>query len=649
MGRCYQDWLADKAALAAGARADQLRITDQWLSDRAELLQRKIYFNNANANYDRSQPDPFGTQTLDLYREDRVWEDRQSGLKIQLGHTDSKEYVRFGSDQDEAELVGGRRDDRLYGEGGADTLEGLAGDDYLEGGAGADTYLFGGSFGKDTLADSDGAGSLQLGGEQLTGGKANGERNAWLGKTAGGTLISYRLLDNAPGSAGNHTLVITRQGDEANAITIKNFDLAKAQSADGYLGIRLDHAPQLVLRQAGGTNPFTDYDFDPGSAGSSSVTEGGAGNYVLYLSRAAEAGDSITLALSALADKFQLLTGAGQVPAGGAAVALAAGQTELHFALVQQGQVTANASVQLSANDLRGSRNSASNVLTGKGGDDTYYVGANDLVVEAANGGNDRVIIDFVRDRAAFDRSGGRRIELGRYANVEHIAANGQVEWSGGLWGSATVVGVHLVGNGGNNTVSGSTADDILEGGAGDDVIEDYYAAIYPSQALPLRDADQLFGGDGNDRLISHAGSDRLDGGSGTDTLTGGAGDDTYLLARGHGSDRIFEDDATAGNTDVALFGPGIAANQLWFSRLSNDLEVRVIGSNDKFLLRNWYLDSRHHVEQFKTSDGKVLLDSQVQNLVDAMAGFVMPAAGQTTLSPSLQSSLNPFIAANWQ
>jgi hypothetical protein len=37
-----------------------------------------------------------------------------------------------------------------------------------------------------------------------------------------------------------------------------------------------------------------------------------------------------------------------------------------------------------------------------------------------------------------------------------------------------------------------------------------------------------------------------------------------------------------------------------------------------------------------------------VQNLVDAMAGFVMPSPGQTTLPASLQTSLNPIIAANW-
>nr|CBA32532.1 hypothetical protein Csp_D32620 [Curvibacter putative symbiont of Hydra magnipapillata] len=55
------------------------------------------------------------------------------------------------------------------------------------------------------------------------------------------------------------------------------------------------------------------------------------------------------------------------------------------------------------------------------------------------------------------------------------------------------------------------------------------------------------------------------------------------------------------------------------------------------------------HVEQFKTSDGKVLLDSQVQNLVDAMAAFTPPAAGQAMLTGSAATRLTLVIPANWQ
>ena len=51
----------------------------------------------------------------------------------------------------------------------------------------------------------------------------------------------------------------------------------------------------------------------------------------------------------------------------------------------------------------------------------------------------------------------------------------------------------------------------------------------------------------------------------------------------------------------------------------------------------------------FRSGNGNVLLDSQVQNLVNAMASFAPPAAGQTTLPTNYQTSLAPVIAANWQ
>ncbi len=164
---------------------------------------------------------------------------------------------------------------------------------------------------------------------------------------------------------------------------------------------------------------------------------------------------------------------------------------------------------------------------------------------------------------------------------------------------------------------------------------------------------DTLFGGAGNDTLNAGAGNDTLDGGTGADTLAGGTGSDTYLLGRGYGADVIKENDASAGNTggntDVARFLSGIAANQLWFSKAGNDLEVRVLGTADKFTVDHWYAGSQYQVEQFQTADGgKTLLAGQVQNLVNAMAAFAPPASGQTSLSPAYAAALNPVIAANW-
>ena len=159
---------------------------------------------------------------------------------------------------------------------------------------------------------------------------------------------------------------------------------------------------------------------------------------------------------------------------------------------------------------------------------------------------------------------------------------------------------------------------------------------------------NRLTGNSGVNTLVGGAGDDILDGKAGNDILIGGTGNDAYLLGRGYGADTIQENDATTGNTDVARFDAGISTSQLWFSKSGNNLDVSIIGTNDKLTMTNWYLGSQYHVEQFKTDDGKTLIDGQVQNLVQAMAGFSPPPAGQTTLSQSMANSLAPVIAANW-
>ena len=69
--------------------------------------------------------------------------------------------------------------------------------------------------------------------------------------------------------------------------------------------------------------------------------------------------------------------------------------------------------------------------------------------------------------------------------------------------------------------------------------------------------------------------------------------------------DRIIEDDDTAGNNDVVAFSEGIAADQLWFRRVGNDLEARVIGTTGGVTISNWFLGARYRVEQFTTTRGR--------------------------------------------
>lgn len=239
--------------------------------------------------------------------------------------------------------------------------------------------------------------------------------------------------------------------------------------------------------------------------------------------------------------------------------------------------------------------------------------------------------------------------------------------------GVLATYGAIRIGLSGGDLLDGGTGADSMAGGYGNDVyMVDDAADLAIEQAgaghdvvrssvnymlgANLEDLELLgaqainaWGNGGNNTLRGNNAANLLGGGAGTDALFGGSGDDTYLLGRGDGADTVFENDATAGNMDTARFGDGIAAEQLWFRRSGNALDVTVIGTADRLSIANWYLGDGYHVEQFKTSNGMTLLDSQVQNLVNAMAAFAPPAMGQSHLSTTMSAQLMPVIAANWQ
>ena len=248
--------------------------------------------------------------------------------------------------------------------------------------------------------------------------------------------------------------------------------------------------------------------------------------------------------------------------------------------------------------------------LNGLAGNDTLYGLAGNDTLDGGSGsdsmvgglGDDLYVVDSSQDRVTELTNQGTdavnssiSYALGNY--VEHLT----------LLGSAAINGT---GNALNNQLQGNAAANTLSGGAG---------------------------------------GDTLLGGLGADVLTGGAGNDSYLFARNDGADQLTDTDSTTGNADVLWFNSGVDNSQLWFRRVSQDLEVSVIGTTDKVTVKNWYAGTSNQVEQIKSSNGKLLLNTQVDVLVSAMSAFAPPASGQLVLPDAYLNDLNGVIAASWQ
>ncbi len=263
----------------------------------------------------------------------------------------------------------------------------------------------------------------------------------------------------------------------------------------------------------------------------------------------------------------------------------------MNITLSSTGVIASNAALRFSLDGSdRLDGGAGADTLVGGTGDDIYYVdNVSDAVVELSGQG-----FDTVRSSVSHSLA----------SHVDNLMLTGSA-----VSGTGNDLANLILGNSGNNT---------LDGGAG------------------------------TDSLRGSAGADTLIGGLGNDLLDGGAGNDTYRFSRGHGQDSIWESDTTVGNQDVLSFDSTVAYDQLWFKKVGNNLEVSVIGTTDRLTVSNWYVSSQWHVEQVAASD-KILVDTQVQALVDAMASMTPPPLGQTALSAAQVSALQPVLANSWQ
>ncbi|WP_112664714.1 calcium-binding protein [Microvirga flavescens] len=161
-----------------------------------------------------------------------------------------------------------------------------------------------------------------------------------------------------------------------------------------------------------------------------------------------------------------------------------------NFALTPDVAIEELFAIGLGAINLTGSStanifhgNDAPNVFSGLAGNDVYYVGAGDSVVEAIGHG-----YDIVYAEASF--------ALDADAEVEELVAS-------------TAALIDLQGSNTDNRIVGNSGRNVLSGLAGN---------------------DKILGGAGKDTISGGSGRDTISGGSDADRLSGGSGRDVFVF-----------------------------------------------------------------------------------------------------------------------
>jgi hypothetical protein len=97
-----------------------------------------------------------------------------------------------------------------------------------------------------------------------------------------------------------------------------------------------------------------------------------------------------------------------------------------------------------------------------------------------------------------------------------------------------------------------------------------------------------------------------------------------YKFSSGDGQSEI---KAASSATGIVNFSSGLSDENLWFVKVGNNLQVDILGSNDKLTIDDWFGGSPTASVQGFTASG-LKLDSQVAQLVSAMATYATNNAG---------------------
>ena len=532
----------------------------------------------------------------------------------------------------------------------------------LTGGAGSDTYIVGASdtvvetadHGIDTVQSSvtqvltTNVEHLTLTGTAAINATGNSLDNVLIGNSAANLLDGGVGEDHMAGGAGNDTYVVDNEDDTV----IENLGggIDRVQSSVTYaLSSNMEHLTLTGTAAINGTGNELDNKII-GNSGNN-VLDGGSGADAM----SGGAGDDAYV-VDNLSDTVVEGTMAGTDRVQ-SSVSFTLGANVENLTLV--GTATINGTGNILNNTLVG--NSAANVLNGGVGADSLAGGA----------GDDIYVVDHVRDVVTENQDEGTDLVRSSttYTLGEHVE-NLTLIGTSAINGNGNELDNVLVGNSAANVLTGGAGSDTYIVGASDTVVEtaDHGIDTVQSSVTQVLTAnveyltltgtaaingtgnslDNVLTGNGGANLLTGGdGNDTLRGKFGNDTLNGGSGNDVFLFGRGDGQDVV--QDAN-GISDRLQYDSGINPLDLVISRQASNLRLTIHGSTDAVIIQNWYVGTTNRMEMIQAGNGQTLLSTQVDQLIQAMAGFTQ----QSGLSwdqaiDQRPEAVQAILAATWQ
>lgn len=607
-----------------------------------------------------------------------------------------------GDDQ----LLGGAGDDLLQDDTGNNLFDAGAGDDVVFGGKGDDTFRFNLGDGVDQMMDTGGKNTIVFGPgfnvDEISFAIQNSEQGSYIRLAVGsdalllsrlgdwrntsfvfsnGDSLSYKDIESrlTDADGGTHDFLVGGLGSDILFGGLGNDTLLGSAGADWLLGGKGNDTYRYstgitTIEEEGGQDSLVfskDVSFAKVVSGALKwgndlvLRLGGESDYIV-LSSYFLGGDNLIETIAF--ETGELITAEQVFTAFGVTMPTADSIQKVNGTTANDGTLQGGEGADL----IRGY--AGDDTLLGSGGDDNLQGGDGHDLLDGGAGsdllsggrGNDVYIFKPGAGQDVIDNRGGGYDTLRLEGISLDQASKGARKFGDDLLidlGSdkLTLKGFFLGGDYAiGNLVFGSgeqlTAAQIYAafGRANPDPIA---TPLY--QGLPDEQAYDVayLGQAGNQVMIGSSGRDLLDGGSGNDTLRGGAGDD-YVMG-GNGSDiykfglndgrDVINNKSTSAAEDVdVLEVAGSAIERLWLSRENDNLIIDLLGSSDRVTVQDWYSSEDFRLDVIKAGD-YVLYANQTEALVNAMASFAPPVAGEVNITQVQREQLNAVIVANWQ